>query len=282
MSALPEIPLNDGRKIPVVGYGFGTANLGKDSSDAVVLALSQGFYHLDGAEYYANDESIRVGLETAKVPREEMFYTTKCCSNDPRKALQAALKTLNLGYVDLYLLHGPDFFPELGVARAWEICEEMQREGLCRSIGVSNFRVKDLEDLLKRAKVKPAINQFELHPYLYKHESALIDYCKTNDIAIATYASLTPLTSAKGGPVDATVERIAAETGFTSGQVLLKWSQQVTSGIVITTSGKASRLQEQLVAFTSMPDLTKLQINAIVENGRSKHHRIFFPHMDEL
>ncbi|KAK8858796.1 hypothetical protein IAR55_003026 [Kwoniella newhampshirensis] len=281
MSAIPQISLGDGRKIPVVAYGFGTANLGKDSTDATVLALSQGYRNLDGAEYYANDVSIGLGLERAKIPREEIFYSTKCCSQDPRAALHKALKALKLECVDLYLLHSPLFFPDIGVSRAWEICEELQQEGLCKSIGVSNFRIKDLQALLKTAKVKPAINQFELHPYLYKQEAPLVDYCKRNGIIIATFGSLTPLTAAKDGPLDDTLHKVAGETGYTPGQVLLKWTFQVTGGVVVTTSAKAARLQEQLVPFISMPDLTQYQIDAIVQNSRSRHYRGFFPHMDE-
>ncbi|KAK4688128.1 hypothetical protein P7C73_g1983, partial [Tremellales sp. Uapishka_1] len=278
---LPEITLRDGKKIPAVGYGLGTANYGRDSSDAVVLALKEGYYHLDGAEAYANDESIRVGLEKSGVTREEFFYTTKCSSSEPRIALQKALRTLNLDYVDLYLLHSPEYFDEMGLSRAWEICEDMQKEGLCRSIGVSNFRVKDLEEIKKTARTMPVINQIELHPYTYKSTKPLLDYCKENGITVAAWGPLTPLTNAKGGPVDDTVTNIALAMHYTPGQVLAKWCQQVSEGVVLTTSSKSERLQEQLVPFTSMPDLSLQQINAIIDSGKSKHFRTYMPHMDD-
>ncbi|ORY25837.1 NADP-dependent oxidoreductase domain-containing protein [Naematelia encephala] len=279
--SLPKLLLSNGRRIPVLGYGLGTANYGRDSSDAVVLALRQGYLHLDGAEAYANDESIRIGLERSGVSRKDIFYTTKCSSKDPRAALLKSLKTLNLEYVDLYLLHSPEYFEEIGLAKAWEMCEEMQTEGLCKSIGVSNFRVKDLKKLAETAKVTPVINQIEFHPYLYKETKPLLDYCKEHAITIAAWGPLTPLTNAKNGPVDVTVAEIAKSTGYTPGQVLLKWCQQVTGGVVLTTSSKASRLQEQMVPFISMPDLTDAQVEAIIENGKSKHFRTYMPHMDE-
>lgn len=245
------------------------------------MALKQGYYHWDAAEVYANEESVGRALKECGLPREKIYLTTKCGSADPRKALEKSLKLLGTSYVDLYLIHSPHFVKDLGLGKSWEIMEALQKEGLAKSIGVSNYRVEDLKEVMKTAKVTPAANQVEFHPYVYEKAAPLLAYCKEQGIHLECYGPLTPLVRAAGGPVDETVEKVAKSLGATPGQVLLKWAQQVTGGVIVTTSSKPERLVEQLKTFTEVPNLSQEQINEIISVSKGKHVRAFMKHMDE-
>jgi len=278
--SLPNITLNDGSSIPVVGYGTGTANYGRDSSKVVELAFEHGYYHWDTAEMYRNEDSVGVALKDVGVPREKIYLTTKLGSADPRSAMDKSLKLLGTSYVDLYLIHSPSVVKSLGLQKSWAMLEEFQKEGKAKSIGVSNYRVKDLEELMQTAKVTPAANQIEFHPYVYARTKPLLDYCHEKGIVIECYGPLTPIVRAPGGPVDAVVAKIAESKKCTEGQVLLKWAQQVSKGVIVTTSSKADRLDEQLKAFTEVPELSSDELKEITEAGSSKHFRQFASHMD--
>jgi len=121
--------------------------------------------------------------------------------------------------------------------------EKLVEEGKTKSIGVSNFPVQDLRELLSYAKIKPVVNQIELHPYVRSRD--LVEFCRQNDIVIEAFSSLTSLVHKKGGPVDIVVEEIATRLGRTPAQVLLRWSLQL-GGVVVTTSKKKERLNEYL------------------------------------
>ena len=192
----------------------------------------------------------------------------------------------------MYLLHAPEkLFPKGSPSQqeAWAQLEELQAEGLAKSIGISNHRVEDIKKILETCKVKPAVNQIELHPYIYNEAKAIVDLAHEHGIKIAAYSPSAPLVHFKGrsfvsslsdrgrlaehdiltdGPVDAVVEDIAKSAGISPGQVLLKWAQQV-GDIVVTTSSKESRMKEQL-AISSVPDLSPEQIQAITEAGAKK------------
>lgn len=161
MSSL-TITLNDGTKIPWLGYGTGTALYSKDAENAVLQAIQTGVIHLDGAQVYNNEESLGAGIAAAGKPRSELFVTTKLNLIPPgqtvRDTLVASLKKLQTDYVDLFLIHFP-INHETSLPEIWRQFEEIQEEGLAKSIGVSNFRVKDLEEILPSAKVIPSVNQ---------------------------------------------------------------------------------------------------------------------------
>lgn len=156
---LPNITLNDNVQVPVIGYGLGTANYAKDVKDGVMLAFKTGYAHWDGAEVYKNEASEAAALKELGVKRSEVFITSKVGSDDPRASLEKSLKLLETDYVDLYLIHSPEFVRKTGLGEAWKVMEQLQAEGKARSIGVSNYRIKDLEETLEVAKVVPSANQ---------------------------------------------------------------------------------------------------------------------------
>lgn len=156
------IPLNDGKQIPWLGFGTGTALYSKDAEAAIRVAIANGIVHLDGAQMYQNEDSLGNGIASSGKPRSELFVTTKLGKlpegKTVRDTLVESLKKLKLDYVDLFLIHMP-IHHEGKLKAVWKEFEELQKEGLAKSIGVSNFRIKDFEELLDGANVVPAVNQ---------------------------------------------------------------------------------------------------------------------------
>lgn len=286
MSNVHTIKLNDGNIVPTLAFGTGTALYSKDSTAAVRQAIEKaGYTHIDCAEAYGNESSTGQAIQESGVPRDQLFLTSKCSSKDPRKALEKTLKELNTTHVDLYLIHSPIQTPN--IAEAWKVMEELKAEGKARSIGVSNFRTKDLKAVLDVAKVVPSVNQIEMHPYVLASLQPVLELCRQHKITIESYGPLTPLIRHPGGPVDESIKRVATRMAkgpdvgtVTEGQVLLKWAQQRTGGIVITTSSKLNRLLEQKAAL-DLPPLSNEELRSIETEGGKKHYRHFMKHMDE-
>ncbi|KZT70126.1 Aldo/keto reductase [Daedalea quercina L-15889] len=281
------IALNDGKKIPWLGFGTGTALYSKDAENAVRQAIETGVVHLDGAQVYNNEESLGAGIVASGKPRSSLFLTTKLnlipAGQTVRDTLVTSLKKLQTDYVDLFLIHFP-INHEASLPEIWKQFEEIQKEGLAKSIGVSNFRVKDFEQILPTAKVIPAVNQIEYHPYVFKADQPVIEFMKKHNIIPTSYGGLTPIVRFSGGPVDPVLQsaaaRLSKETGatVTEGQVLQLWLR--AQGIpAITTTSKASRVKEYLAAET-LPDLTPEEIKAIDDEGSKVHHRVFAKFFD--
>ncbi|KAI0336530.1 Aldo/keto reductase [Cubamyces sp. BRFM 1775] len=276
------IPLNDGKQIPWLGFGTGTALFGKDAAKSVRVAITNGIIHLDGAQLYGNEDSLGEGIASAGKPRSELFVTTKLGKlpegKTVRDTLVESLKKLRLDYVDLFLIHMP-IHHEGKLKSVWKQFEELQKEGLVKSIGVSNFRIKDFEEILEVATVVPAVNQIEYHPYVYKAAKPLLEFHKKHNIVTTSYGGLTPIVRHKGGPVDPVLAsirgRLEKDTGksVSEGQVLGLWLRY--QGVPeITTSSKEERVKEY-IATQELPDLTAEEVEAINEAGSKVHHRAF-------
>lgn len=160
------VKLNDDTTIPLLAFGTGTSHYTKDAQDMVTSAINAGFTHLDGAQWYGNEESLGAGIAAAGKAREQLFITTKLArppeGKTARDMLVDSLVKLRVDYVDLFLVHTPlDFsYEEPGCLKAlWKEMEAVKKEGLTRSIGVSNFRVEQLRETLDGAEVIPSINQ---------------------------------------------------------------------------------------------------------------------------
>ncbi|GAA6016526.1 hypothetical protein JCM10207_002827 [Rhodosporidiobolus poonsookiae] len=298
MSTYPSHTLADGQSVPGVAFGVGTAWFGKEKDgqphketvDAVKTALSVGFRHLDGAEAYGNEVSLGAAIKESGIPREELFVTTKSGPGlkGVRASFEASLKKLGLSYVNLYLIHWPYDFPKLDttIEETWKVLEELKDAGLARSIGVSNFRVRDIEKILNipDLKHKPAINQIEFHPFMYNAGEELYQYLKKHDIALEAYGPTSPITKFSGGEFDGALDKVVkavserAGQDVEGGQVLLKLASQ-RGAIVVTTSSKEWRLKQQLAAG-GLPDLTQDEIDSLVSAAKPAPQRAFMKHMD--
>ncbi|WVW86643.1 hypothetical protein I302_108696 [Kwoniella bestiolae CBS 10118] len=170
MSKVKTITLNDGVKIPILAFGTGTAQAWTDTSSVVGMALQKGYRHFDCAWHYKNAVYTGKALRDSGIPREDIFVTCKIGSfeDDPRefdarKFMDVMLKDFGVGHVDLLLLHADILVGS--VTHAWRQMESIKKGGLTRSIGVSNFSARSLEEILRMCEIKPSINQIEFHPY---------------------------------------------------------------------------------------------------------------------
>ncbi|KAG7378971.1 hypothetical protein PHYPSEUDO_009259 [Phytophthora pseudosyringae] len=220
----PNVPtktLPSGAKIPAIGLGVYESEPGAETYNAVLSALKLGYRHIDTAEYYYNEEDVGRAVKDSGIPREQIFITSKLFITNwgYEKALAAAKTSnekLNLGYIDLYLLHAPGA-PDTR-AESWRALEDLQQQGVLKDIGVSNFGVAHLEKLLQTATAKPALNQVELHPWLMRPE--LVKFCQDNGILLEAYSPLARATKM----TDPTLLEIAGEAGASAAQVLVAFS----------------------------------------------------------
>ncbi|KLJ13523.1 alcohol dehydrogenase [Blastomyces silverae] len=282
MAILPGIKLGDGNSVPVLGYGTGTAwykkpgdtGIDRQLVDSIKEAISLGYIHIDGAEVYGTEREIGIAIKESGVARDRLFVTTKVVDNiaDIPNAIDTSLKKLGLDYVDLYLIHNPFFAKsDKDLQDAWAEMEKVKEAGKARSIGVSNFRQHELEAVLKTARVTPAINQIEYHPYL--QHGGLVPSQEGKGIRTGAYAPLTPATRAKGGPLDGILAGLAKKYAVTEGEVLLRWCID-RGAVTITTSSKKARLTSYLRALQFR--LTPAEIEDISRVGEEKHFRAFF------
>lgn len=284
---IPNIKLNDGNEIPVLGYGLGTANYKPGASDldqglvkTVVMAINAGYYHLDGAQVYHNEEELAQAIQDSGIPREKLYVTTKIDGTKPQdtqKAFEISLSKLGLSYVDQYLIHAPFFASpdnlKNDLQQKWADMETIHASGRAKSIGVSNFLQEHLEIILEKAKIVPAINQIEFHPYL--QHGNLVPFCKEKGILVSAYAPLTAVTKAAPGPLDPVYAKLAKKYDVTAGEVALRWV--VDQGLVVlTTSSKEERLQQYLKMFRFK--LTEEEVEEISKVGLKKHFRGFWQH----
>lgn len=225
---------------------------------------------------YGNEEELGEAIRTSKVPREQFYVTTKInptVKQSTKEAFQNSLDRLGLDYVDLYLVHSPFFAdtPE-ELQQRWAEMEDIKESGRAKSIGVSNFLQEHLEAILKTAKIPPAINQIEYHPYLQHGD--LLDFHRKNNIAISCFGPLTPIIRAQGGPVDSIWKELANKYGVSESEVGLRWC--IDQGLVaVTTSSKKERLEHYLTKVPAFK-LTPKEITEISELGNKKHHRAFW------
>lgn len=244
------IKLNDGNVIPQVALGVYKAPNGRETEDAVTAALDAGYRHIDSAARYANEEAcgraIRRWLERTGTPRRDVYVCSKLWDADHGyeatfDALCSSLEKLGLDYLDLYLIHSPADNEEKRL-ESWRALETAQKLGKVRSIGVSNFGAAHIENLLENARVVPAVNQVEIHPFCQRE--ALVELCNKNDILIEAYSPL-----ARGNKLeDPTIGAIAAKYGKTPAQILLNWSA-TRGNVVLPKSLTASRIQSNLNIF---------------------------------
>ncbi|GAA5833178.1 hypothetical protein JCM11251_005168 [Rhodosporidiobolus azoricus] len=299
----PLRKLSDGNSVPGVAFGVGTAWYGKEKDgevsreivDTVKLAIKAGYRHLDGAEAYGNETSLGAAIKESGLKREELFVTTKSGPGlkNIGASFDASLKKLGLDYVDLYLIHWPYDFPKPGyptMQEAWKTLESIRDSGRAKSIGVSNFRVRDLEKILSipDLKHKPAVNQIEFHPFVYEAAEELYQFQKKHGITLEAYGPTGPITKFSKPTFDAALDKVVkavqsragSDAEVEAGQVLLKLAAQ-REAVVITTSSKEWRIKQQLAAG-ALPDLTQEEIDSLTKAAKPAPQRAFMKHMDDL
>ncbi|MGP8077504.1 MAG: aldo/keto reductase [Thermoplasmata archaeon] len=217
-----RVRINSGTEIPWLGLGVFQTPVGETTHRAVRDALSVGYRMIDTATLYGNEADVGAAVRESGLAREEVFVTTKLWYTDhgfdsAQAAARASLERLGLGWIDLYLIHSPRAnSPDERIA-SWRALEKLQREGVCRAIGVSNYSVRHLEELRAHTEVVPAVNQVEMHPFVYDPE--LFAYCEGRGIRIEAYSPLT-----RGKRLDDPVlNEIATAIHRTPAQVLLRW-----------------------------------------------------------
>ncbi|KAI0371884.1 Aldo/keto reductase [Pilatotrama ljubarskyi] len=230
-----SIKLNDGTTIPSIAFGTWTLGGGTQGTDYITQAISVGFAHIDTAQMYGNELEAGRAIRKSGLARQDIYITTKYSGTnglDIETSIGNSLKYLEVDYVDLYLIH----FPHLAtpdIPTAWAKMEKLKEDGLAKSIGVSNFGVPELEILLSSAKIKPAANQIELHPYVYAQQLPVIEYGNRHGIVSEAFSILVPLMCHPGGPVDNTVNAIVDCLKVAAEQVLLAWAK--SKGVVAVT-----------------------------------------------
>jgi 2,5-diketo-D-gluconate reductase A len=242
---VPVVTLRDGVEMPQLGFGVFQIPAGQ-TQEKVEEALGVGYRHVDTAAAYGNEAEVGAAIAATGVRREDVFVTTKLWNSDQGfdsalRGFEASLERLGTGHVDLYLIH----WPQPGKDRfldTWRAFERLEEEGGARSIGVSNFRIEDLERLAADAAQMPTVNQVELHPRFQQAE--LRAWHVDHEIATEAWAPL-----AQGDLLeDGTIETVAAHHDRTPAQVILRWHLQV-GNVVIPKSANPERIRQNFELF---------------------------------
>lgn len=258
------ISLRDGHTIPQLGFGLYQLTDPEETKRAIHSAIEAGYRQFDDAAAYKNEEIVGEALKESGVPREELYLTTKCWISDFGRektydSCRESLDRFGVDYLDLYLLHWPT---EENLLEAWDALQRLQSEGLCRSIGVSNFTVARFEKgFFPHTDVIPAINQIESHPL--RSQSDVQTYCEQKDIAIQAYSPL-----GQGTLLDhEDLSTIADSVGKTTAQVILRWHLQ-QNRIVIPKSATPSRIKENIDVYDF--ELSQEQMATITAMDRAE------------
>lgn len=269
---MKTVTLNNGIKMPLLGFGVFQMNDAQECEQAVYDALMAGYRLIDTAASYQNEEAVGKGIKQSGVPREELFITTKLWVQDAgyegtKNAFAKSLERLQVDYLDLYLIHQP--FGD--VYGSWRAMEELYREGKVRAIGVSNFHTDRLMDLIIHHEVVPAVNQVETHPFNQQIDSA--NFMKENNVQIESWG---PFAEGKNNLFQNEVLAAIAEKHHKSvAQVVLRWLTQ--RGVVaIPKSVHKERIIENFAIFDFELDKEDMENIAALDTKES----LFFSHRD--
>jgi 2,5-diketo-D-gluconate reductase A len=260
----PVVSLHDGVEIPQLG--FGVFQVPPEATQEVVeAALEAGYRHIDTAAAYRNEKGVGAALAASGLPREEVFLTTKLWNaeqghDSTLKAFEASRERLGVERIDLYLIHWP--VPARGLfLDTWRAFERIHAEGGTRSIGVSNFRVEDLEALRRESELLPTVNQIELHPHLQQAE--LRAWHAEHAIATEAWSPL-----GQGGALaDPAIAEIATHHARTPAQAVIRWHLQL-GNVVIPKSATPQRIRENFDVFDFVLEEDEMEAIAALDSGR--------------
>jgi diketogulonate reductase-like aldo/keto reductase len=257
--------LADGNAIPLLGLGVWQVPDGRECEDAVRWALEAGYRHIDTAQAYRNERSVGRALRDSGVPRDEVFITTKFYPGrkDPEAEAQRSLERLGVEYVDLYIIH----WPQGGATWAWDGMQRAQQRGYARSIGVSNFSVAEVDEVLGVADSPPVINQVQFSPFEYRR--GLLEACEDRGVVLEAYSPLG--TGRHLG--DERVGEIADRLGRTAAQVLIRWCLQ-RDLVVLPKSTHRERIEENAQVFDfTLGDEDMAALDALDSTGGTERAR---------
>lgn len=263
-TAVPSVTLNNGVEMPMLGLGTYTLK-GDTAVLAVKTAAQMGYRHFDTAQAYGNEAEVYEGIRQSGVRREEVFITSKVSPKNMglhrvRESLEEIVKALG-GYIDLMLIH----FPVKGegqIKETWQIMEEFVESGKIRAIGISSFKQWHVDELLSYAKILPAVNQIEVHPYFIEQELAGYSFFK--GIAVEGWS---PFGSGRNGVLnDAVIAQVAKKYGKSVAQVILRWNIQ-RGIIVIPRTIRPSEMKENMEIF----DFRLSDVDMSIINGLNKN-----------
>lgn len=269
---MKEVILNNGVKMPILGFGVFQINDPLECEQAVVDAIEIGYRLIDTAASYLNEEAVGNGIKRSGIPREELFITTKLWVQDTgyektKRAFNLSLERLQVDYLDLYLIHQPYG----DVHGSWRAMEELYAEGKIKAIGVSNFQEDRLMDLIIHNKITPAVNQVETHPFHQQIENA--HFMKEINVQIEAWAPF-----AEGRNELFTNERlqsIAKEYQKSPAQIVLRWLIQ-RGIVVIPKSVRKERMLENITVF----DFELSEENMALIAQMDQKESLFFSHRD--
>jgi 2,5-diketo-D-gluconate reductase A len=257
--------LADGNEIPVLGLGIWQVPNGPECVRAVRWAFDAGYRHIDTAQAYGNEESVGQACRDIGLPRDEVYITTKFhpTQRDPLVEIEQSLIRLGADYVDLYLVH----WPRGGPTWAWPGMESARRRGLARSIGVSNFSVGELDQVMRVATIAPVVDQVQLSPFEYRRQ--LLDNGHERKLVMEAYS---PLGTGRHLS-NRVVRRVASETERTPAQVLLRWCVQ-RDLVVIPKSTHRERIEENARIFDfTLSDQQMAELDALDKTGGTDRAR---------
>lgn len=256
MTLAPTVRLNNGISMPLLGLGVYLMRPGRETYEAVRAALETGYRLLDTAAVYKNEQDVGRAVRDSGIPREEVFITTKLWNDNQGydsaiRAFDSSLQRLGMDFIDLYLIHFP--VPNLR-GESWRALEKILESGRVRAIGVSNYTVRHVNELLGRSRVVPAVDQVEFSPFLYQRD--LLEFCRKSGIQLEAYAPLTAGRRLR----DPRITAIAKRHGRTNAQVFLRWAIQ-HGIVVIPKSAHPDRIAENARIFDF--ELTKEEVSEL-------------------
>ncbi len=269
---MQTVTLNNGVQMPILGFGVFQIPA-EQTEEAVTGALAAGYRHLDTAASYGNEEAVGRAIKSSGIPREELFVTTKLWiqarpgEEAVKRAFDASLQRLEVGYLDLYLIHQPlgDYYT------AWRAMQDLHRDGLIKAIGVANFYPDRLVDLIEHNEITPAVNQIETHPFFQRHADQQL--MRERGVQIESWG---PFAEGKNNLFsDPALTAIGDAHGKSVAQVVLRWLTQ-REVVVIPKSVRPERMTENLDIFGFQLTGDEMSQIATLDTGAS----LFFDHRD--
>ena len=258
--------LSNGVEIPIIGFGtYKLQNENDEACNIIKEAINSGYTSIDTASFYNNEEGVGKGIREAGIPREELFVTTKVWIDDDGyentiNAFNKSLDKLGLEYIDLYLVH----WPTENTKETWRAMEYLYKEKKVRAIGVCNFTVKQLEEIIGFSEINPMVNQVEIHPK--RSEKELLKVCKRHNIVVQAWSPI------MRGQLSSNniIKQLSQKYNKSEAQIILRWHLQ-NNVIAIPKTSKLNRIKENIDIFDfhiEKEDMDK--IDSINKNERMK------------